>query len=126
MGCVSSKQTVSVTPAVDHSGGFRDNAVVGSCRSTDGNGGDVMGMKKMKKKKKNTRSVSGVSWSELSEPVSFRLGNLRRFVEAEQVAAGWPEWLSAVAGEAIHGLLPLRTESFQKLEKVIVSLNVNI
>ncbi|KAK1435837.1 hypothetical protein QVD17_01607 [Tagetes erecta] len=124
MGCVSSKQTVSVTPAVDHSGAFRDNAVVGSCRSTDGNGGDVVAQlenKMRKKKKKNTRSVSGVSWSELSEsgePVSFRLGNLRRYVEAEQVAAGWPEWLSAVAGEAIHGLVPLRTESFQKLEKV--------
>ncbi|KAI3685060.1 hypothetical protein L6452_34293 [Arctium lappa] len=137
MGCVSSKQAVSVTPAVDHSGGFRDNAAVGSGRSLGGNGGDVVGelenkRSKSKSKKKNKRSESGVSGtgSELGESgrtssttgggdsVSFRLGNLHKYVEAEQVAAGWPAWLSAVAGEAIHGWVPLRAESFEKLEKV--------
>ncbi|XP_024976737.1 protein IMPAIRED IN BABA-INDUCED STERILITY 1-like [Cynara cardunculus var. scolymus] len=143
MGCVTSKQTVSVTPAVDHSGAFRDNAAAGSCRSIDGNGGgggggDVVAQlennKKSMKKKKNARSESGVSGSELGESgrtnwtigggggagesVSFRLGNMHRYVEVEQVAAGWPAWLSAVAGEAIHGWVPLRAESFEKLEKV--------
>ncbi|KAJ0540116.1 putative protein-serine/threonine kinase CMGC-CDK-CRK7-CDK9 family [Helianthus annuus] len=128
MGCVSSKQTVSVTPAADHSGVFRDNAVVGSCRSVDGNGGDVVAQldNRRRRKKRSSKSVSGMSWSEMGgsgrnnggEPVSFRLGNLHRYVEVEQVAAGWPEWLSAVAGEAIHGWVPLRAESFEKLEKV--------
>ncbi|KAI7757542.1 hypothetical protein M8C21_032781, partial [Ambrosia artemisiifolia] len=41
-----------------------------------------------------------------------------RFKEAELVAAGWPSWLSAVAGEAIHGWLPLKSESFERLEKI--------
>lgn len=133
MGCVTSKQTVPVTPAVDHSGGFRDNAVGGSGRNFDGNGDDVVAQletKKRRKKKGNTRSESGLNGSELGESgrtnftigggesVSFRLGNLHRYVEVEQVAAGWPAWLTAVAGEAIHGWLPLKAESFEKLEKV--------
>ncbi|XP_026451838.1 protein IMPAIRED IN BABA-INDUCED STERILITY 1-like [Papaver somniferum] len=45
--------------------------------------------------------------------------NLRRPVGfGEQVVAGWPSWLSVVAREAIHGWIPLRDESFEKLEKV--------
>ncbi|CAI9284001.1 unnamed protein product [Lactuca saligna] len=133
MGCVTSKQTVPVTPAVDHSGGFRDNAVGGSGRNLDGNGDDVVAQlenKKRRKKKRNTRSDSGLNGSELGESgrtnftigggesVSFRLGNLHTYVEVEQVAAGWPAWLTAVAGEAIHGWLPLKAESFEKLEKI--------
>ncbi|EEE53486.1 hypothetical protein OsJ_36639 [Oryza sativa Japonica Group] len=36
-----------------------------------------------------------------------RLGNIHRYVEAEQVAAGWPSWLSAAAAEAVHGWLTI-------------------
>ena len=46
---------------------------------------------------------------------SFKFG---RSTEAEHVAAGWPSWLSAVAGEAIEGWLPLRSDSFKRLEKI--------
>lgn len=49
---------------------------------------------------------------------SFRLGFSQRYVEAEQAAAGWPSWLSSAAGEAIQGWVPLRADSFEKLEKV--------
>ncbi|XP_031741619.1 protein IMPAIRED IN BABA-INDUCED STERILITY 1 isoform X2 [Cucumis sativus] len=49
---------------------------------------------------------------------SFRLGFSQRYVEAEQVAAGWPSWLSSAAGEAVHGWVPLRADSFEKLEKI--------
>lgn len=118
MGCVPSKQTVTVTPAADHSGAFRDNA--------GGGAAEVEILKKTKKKKKRTQS--GASEAELSESgrassnggdsASFRLGNLRKYVEGEQVAAGWPAWLSAVAGEAIHGWVPLNVDSFEKLEKI--------
>lgn len=41
-----------------------------------------------------------------------------RYTEAEQIAAGWPPWLSAVAGEAIDGWLPLKADSFEKLDKI--------
>uniref|UniRef100_A0A7C9DD16 Uncharacterized protein n=1 Tax=Opuntia streptacantha TaxID=393608 RepID=A0A7C9DD16_OPUST len=118
MGCVNSKGGVSVTPALDHSGVFRDNAVVGT-----GSGRSRVGPTDSEKKKFFTGSVSRgdsgrVSSTCGSESVSFRLGNLQKYVEGEQVAAGWPAWLSAVAGEAIHGWLPLSADSFEKLEKV--------
>jgi hypothetical protein len=36
----------------------------------------------------------------------------------EHVIAGWPSWLTEVAGEAVHGWLPRRADSFEKLNKV--------
>lgn len=47
-----------------------------------------------------------------------RVGMVPRATEGEQVAAGWPPWLAAVAGEAIKGWLPRRADSFEKLDKV--------
>uniref|UniRef100_A0A0E0C2J9 [RNA-polymerase]-subunit kinase n=1 Tax=Oryza meridionalis TaxID=40149 RepID=A0A0E0C2J9_9ORYZ len=40
-----------------------------------------------------------------------RLGNIHRYVEAEQVAAGWPSWLSTAAAEAVHGWIGQGTYS---------------
>lgn len=125
MGCVSSKQAVSVTPAADHSGQFKDNAAKGPGNS----GRSRVGWVELEKKKKGGEAGvgAGLSGSELGESgrassngdsLSFRLGNLQKYVEGEQVAAGWPAWLSAVAGEAIHGWVPLRADAFEKLEKV--------
>ncbi|CAL5355867.1 unnamed protein product [Camellia sinensis] len=123
MGCVTSKQAVSVTPALDHSSSFRDNAAAGGSGRSRGSG--VVDLEKKKK-----RIDSGVSENELGEServssnggggesLSFRLGNLQKYVEGEQVAAGWPAWFSAVAGEAIQGWVPLSADSFEKLEKV--------
>ncbi|XP_008794856.1 probable serine/threonine-protein kinase At1g54610 [Phoenix dactylifera] len=47
-----------------------------------------------------------------------RLSNPPKGVHGEQVAAGWPAWLSAVAGEAIRGWTPRRANSFEKLDKI--------
>ena len=141
MGCVSSKQTVSVTPAFDHSGALRDNAGAGSVGTNSGR--SRVGLSEINKKrssgsnkrKKNSNSgvVSdlggrlGLSGSDLgesgrassrSDSLSLRLGNLQKYIEGEHVAAGWPAWLSAVAGEAIHGWVPLKADSYEKLEKV--------
>ncbi|XP_038905650.1 protein IMPAIRED IN BABA-INDUCED STERILITY 1-like [Benincasa hispida] len=49
---------------------------------------------------------------------SFKLGFSQRYIQAEQVAVGWPSWLSSAAGEAVHGWVPLRADSFEKLEKI--------
>jgi len=49
-----------------------------------------------------------------------RLSNPPKNVHGEQVAAGWPSWLSAVAGEAINGWTPRRADSFEKLDKVFL------
>ncbi|KAG6548817.1 hypothetical protein Mapa_009578 [Marchantia paleacea] len=47
-----------------------------------------------------------------------RLSNPPKNIEGEQIAAGWPAWLSAVAGEAIKGWIPRRADSFEKLDKI--------
>lgn len=39
-------------------------------------------------------------------------------IEGEQIAAGWPSWLTSVAGEAIQGWVPRSADSFEKLNKV--------
>ncbi|KAE9585190.1 hypothetical protein Lal_00018049 [Lupinus albus] len=46
------------------------------------------------------------------------IGSVPKAIEGEQVAAGWPSWLAAVAGEAIKGWLPRRADSFEKLDKI--------
>lgn len=51
--------------------------------------------------------------------------NIPKSLEGEQVAAGWPTWLAAVAGEAIKGWLPRRADSFEKLDKVCFLLYLN-
>ncbi|PIA47138.1 hypothetical protein AQUCO_01400085v1 [Aquilegia coerulea] len=50
--------------------------------------------------------------------VISRIVSMPHAVEGEQVAAGWPSWLSAVAGEAIKGWLPRRADAFEKLDKI--------
>ncbi|XP_047977879.1 probable serine/threonine-protein kinase At1g54610 [Salvia hispanica] len=47
-----------------------------------------------------------------------RLSNPRNNVHGEQVAAGWPSWLVAVAGEALNGWIPRRADTFEKLDKI--------
>ncbi|KAI8028342.1 putative serine/threonine-protein kinase [Camellia lanceoleosa] len=47
-----------------------------------------------------------------------RLSNLPKHKHGEQVAAGWPSWLSAHVGEAIDGWLPRRADTFEKIDKI--------
>ncbi|KAE8655214.1 eukaryotic translation initiation factor 5A-2-like isoform 1 [Hibiscus syriacus] len=115
MGCVSSKQAVSVTPAINHSGGLPDNAGgAGSLRSNSGR--SRIGLSELEKK---TNSIGGGSKKKKKKnSTSGAVTDLGKYIEGEHVAAGWPSWLSAVAGEAIHGWVPLMAASFEKLEKI--------
>ena len=56
---------------------------------------------------------------------SPRAGQVVKTTEGEQVAAGWPAWLAAVAGEAIKGWVPRRADSFEKLDKVCMGRVLN-
>lgn len=47
-----------------------------------------------------------------------RILSMRNGVDGAQVAAGWPSWLTNVAGEAIKGWIPRKADSFEKLDKV--------
>ncbi|KAK9078760.1 hypothetical protein SSX86_002818 [Deinandra increscens subsp. villosa] len=46
------------------------------------------------------------------------IGAIPKAMGGQQVVAGWPSWLAAVAGEAIEGWLPRRADTFEKLEKI--------
>ncbi|WCJ35899.1 Protein kinase superfamily protein [Euphorbia peplus] len=110
MGCVSSKQAVSVTPAVDISGVFINSK---------GNSGREIEKKGSQKKNGDLELGGGEDCSGRGgESVSFRLRNLHKYIEGEQVAAGWPAWLSGVASEAIQGWIPLKADAFEKLDKI--------
>ncbi|KAG8638940.1 hypothetical protein MANES_14G082300v8 [Manihot esculenta] len=121
MGCVSSKQAVSVTPAFDHSGGLNSGRVrvgIENDKASHKSYGNSY------HKKNGELSCCGSELGESgrassnSESLSFRLRNLQKYIEGEQVAAGWPAWLSAVAAEAIQGWVPLKADAFEKLEKI--------
>ncbi|RDX74679.1 Protein IMPAIRED IN BABA-INDUCED STERILITY 1, partial [Mucuna pruriens] len=57
-------------------------------------------------------------WNRGSLRGSLSLTLSYRSVEAELIAVGWPPWLTSVAAEAIQGWLPLKTDSFERLDKI--------
>ncbi|CAN1162990.1 Cyclin-dependent kinase C-2 C [Linum perenne] len=71
-----------------------------------------------KKKKKLERRASLLEIGSISVKPDVVLPLPRRRVGAEQIAAGWPSWLSAAAGEAINGWIPFQADAYEKLEKV--------
>lgn len=54
------------------------------------------------------------------------LGKVPKAIEGEQVAAGWPAWLSSVAGEAIKGWIPRSANTFERLYKVSYFLLLSV
>ncbi|KAL9669166.1 hypothetical protein QQ045_006708 [Rhodiola kirilowii] len=124
MGCRHSKQAVVVesptfefSVAIGSSGSLvLDSSLKNPSRFRDkGKAGEE---KSIEPSKLSSRSSSA------RFSVSFRLGSLRRCVEAEQAAAGWPTWLTAVASEAIHGMVPLPADNFVKMAKVCLKLEM--
>ena len=51
------------------------------------------------------------------QPRVSRVYSMTRTERGAQVLAGWPSWLTAVAGEAISGWIPRRADTFEKLDK---------
>ncbi|KAK7397265.1 hypothetical protein VNO78_18432 [Psophocarpus tetragonolobus] len=47
-----------------------------------------------------------------------RLSNPANHLRGEQVAAGWPPWLTAVCGEALGGWIPRKADTFEKIDKI--------
>ncbi|RDX71791.1 putative serine/threonine-protein kinase, partial [Mucuna pruriens] len=76
----------------------------GSIRLCD----DQNGKKKEKEKEK----------AELTVVDYPGLGRVSKGLEGEQVAAGWPTWLSSVAGEAIQGWIPRSANDFERFNKI--------
>ncbi|KAL1339793.1 probable serine/threonine-protein kinase At1g54610 [Arachis stenosperma] len=47
-----------------------------------------------------------------------RMSNPPKNLRGEQVAAGWPPWLTAVCGEALSGWIPRKADTFEKIDKI--------
>ncbi|KAF7805171.1 putative serine/threonine-protein kinase [Senna tora] len=47
-----------------------------------------------------------------------RQSNPPKHLRGEQVAAGWPPWLTAVCGEALSGWIPRKADTFEKIDKI--------
>ncbi|KAL0310212.1 UNVERIFIED_CONTAM: protein IMPAIRED IN BABA-INDUCED STERILITY 1 [Sesamum calycinum] len=137
MGCISSKKAGSESPpfAARSSSGRR--ATNGQGRLTSGSLLQVGPLEKIKEEPEKEAGVEDENEDSVKKSrFASHSGNLRalkrgsshkrsvfsfkfgRLTEGEHVAAGWPAWLSAVAGEAIEGWVPLRSDSFERLEKI--------
>ncbi|XP_073053406.1 probable serine/threonine-protein kinase At1g54610 [Primulina eburnea] len=99
--------------------GKREKLVVDSVSKSEvgGDAGEVRNGENQKEELKegNERRPKGERRRSKQNP---RLSNPPKHVHGEQVAAGWPSWLSAVAGEAINGWTPRRADTFEKIEKI--------
>ncbi|KAG6398590.1 hypothetical protein SASPL_140057 [Salvia splendens] len=135
MGCVFVKQIQSRPPSGDlvvererekdeaMPSGRREKVVVGSVSKSEEGGGGGGGRgevqnggqkEEVERKDENARRPRGGRRRSRPNP---RLSNPPKNIHGEQVAAGWPSWLSAVAGEAINGWTPRRADSFEKIDK---------
>ncbi|XP_060192637.1 protein IMPAIRED IN BABA-INDUCED STERILITY 1-like isoform X2 [Lycium barbarum] len=122
MGCVSSKQATSHSPVhdssvtvdnVDHAlhikAGFAPLEKIKEEPEKEGEDSVRRFSGKLRGSKKGNNAEKKASG------FSIKFG---RLTEGEHLAAGWPVWLTAVAGEAIDGWMPLKSNMFQKLEKI--------
>ncbi|XP_060190132.1 cyclin-dependent kinase C-2 C-like [Lycium barbarum] len=139
MGCVSSKQARAHSPPPRRNNSSvvtttTTNAVING-ESTDhpnvhhkiknGSFAPLEKIKEEPEKEKNAESLirrsnsnsrgSKKGSSEKKANFSIKFG---RLTEGEHLAAGWPVWLTAVTSEAIEGWMPLRSDAFQRLEKI--------
>ncbi|KAK3039018.1 hypothetical protein RJ639_027503 [Escallonia herrerae] len=130
MGCVFGREVSSSGPpsselAVEkgrNKGGDRDVAVHSGRReqvvaNADGGGGEAENGLDQKEQKDG--SVRPRAERRRSKPHP-RQSNPPKHLHGEQVAAGWPPWLSAVAGEAINGWTPRRADTFEKIDKASI------
>nr|XP_043606370.1 probable serine/threonine-protein kinase At1g54610 [Erigeron canadensis] len=89
---------------------------VGAGGGEGGDGGEVVQNGGDQKKEKDGKArARGERRRSKPNP---RLSNPTKNIHGEQVAAGWPAWLSAVAGEAINGWIPRRADTFEKIDKI--------
>lgn len=120
MGCINSKKAIArASPAYVHSVSATDNRSAIAEPPSRGQSGVLIFENKAEATSED-QSRDGKKFRKDSSKGtgSFRMGFSHRFVEAEQNAAGWPLWLTSAAGEAIQGWVPLKADSFEKLDKV--------
>ncbi|ESR46349.1 hypothetical protein CICLE_v10000698mg [Citrus x clementina] len=124
MGCVFGREVssgiVSESKEVSNFSVESSSRKVGnvSVKTIDGDVVEVQNDESRKKEEKvvdGEKKPRGERKRSKSNP---RLSNLPKHLRGEQVAAGWPPWLTAVCGEALNGWIPRRADSFEKIDKI--------
>ncbi|XP_014514197.1 probable serine/threonine-protein kinase At1g54610 [Vigna radiata var. radiata] len=94
---------------------------VATSRAEENVGEALNGEKEKKKEKEENGGGDGVRGTKgdrrRSKP-NPRLSNPPKHLQGEQVAAGWPPWLTAVCGEALSGWIPRKADTFEKIDKI--------
>lgn len=124
MGCVISREASSGIISEEKSvGGESKRKVDGA--SSIGEGKAVVevenGKKEKVEKEKGGGGGDGVQrprGERRRSKANPRLSNPPKHLRGEQVAAGWPPWLTAVCGEALSGWVPRKADTFEKIDKV--------
>ncbi|CAN6551431.1 unnamed protein product [Malus baccata var. baccata] len=130
MGCVFSRHPSANPVGNDGDGEIRVSRKAESTAAAGG-GGEVSEVRNgvnnsisnddsnsNRKENEEERSSRPKGEKRRSSKPNPRLSNPPKHLLGEQVAAGWPSWLSAVAGEAINGWTPRRADTFEKLDKI--------
>ncbi|KAL9447551.1 hypothetical protein AB3S75_015091 [Citrus x aurantiifolia] len=124
MGCVFGREVssgiVSESKEVSNFSVESSSRKVGnvSVKTIDGDVVEVQNDESRKKEEKvvdGEKKPRGERKRSKSNP---RLSNLPKHLRGEQVAAGWPPWLTAVCGEVLNGWIPRRADSFEKIDKI--------
>ncbi|PWZ06931.1 putative serine/threonine-protein kinase [Zea mays] len=129
MGCVHGRPATSSPAPAATSSSRRDHPTASQTHKdgvdsaaaappVDAEAPEQQAAEKPQKVKRERRSRSSRS-AAFAAHTEVRLGgSFANKARGEQVAAGWPAWLSAVAGEAIEGWTPRRADSFEKIDKI--------
>ena len=119
MGCIFGREVSSGIVSESREGrsaSFESNRKVVTVSKTDASVVEVENEGTQKEEKTDDeRKQRGERRRSKPNP---RLSNLPKHLRGEQVAAGWPTWLSDACGEALNGWIPRRADTFEKIDKV--------
>lgn len=117
MGCVFGREASSKAAAATTS----EIKLAQTSKTGEANGAAAVEVEKKKKKQeeapKEERKSKGDRRRSKPNP---RLSNPSKHWRGEQVAAGWPSWLSDACGEALNGWVPRKADTFEKIDKVFI------
>ncbi|VVA93966.1 unnamed protein product [Arabis nemorensis] len=112
MGCVFGREaTSSSEPKVAKSSKTAETVQVSKSN------GAVVEVEKKKHEEEENNSGKPKGDRRKSKP-NPRLSNPSKHWRGEQVAAGWPSWLSDACGEALNGWIPRKADTFEKIDKI--------
>ncbi|XP_020234680.1 probable serine/threonine-protein kinase At1g54610 [Cajanus cajan] len=122
MGCVISREVSSgiISEGKEEKNLSGESNKVDEVSTSRAEGNEVEAQKGEKEKEENggddgVRQPKGERRRSKPNP---RLSNPPKHLQGEQVAAGWPPWLTAVCGEALNGWIPRKADTFEKIDKI--------